>query len=712
MQACSPQVGGSTHLSDKYKLLLLVGVSPNGFSRNKLYKDGGKEAPVMSNGKIFNLKMEGDVPIVTFDMVGDVMNTWTEKAFESFHEILKILEKDETIKGAIFISGKPNNFFAGANLKMIEGMNEEKEITKMLDLFHDSFRRLTKLKYPTLAAINGHCLGGGLEFALACTVRIAKESKTTVIGLPECNVGLFPGGGGTQRLPRLIGYPAIELILKGRMLPGAKAYEAGIIDRLVPADGDLLEEAKSFLQEIISGTAELKRPEHDFSQVDAAAEQARQGVLKATRGRELPAHMLAIKSIQEGLKVPLDDALEIEKKNFVKVALSHEAKGSINTFFIKTMTDKPRSMMNRGFVPKPLKKAAVLGFGTMGRGIAIEILRNMQIPVIIKDIPEALDPGKAFLRKIFDGMAEKKRLKVPVDDLMNLITTTSEYTDEFKEVDIVVEAVFEDIKVKEQVYGELSEAVKDDCVISSNTSSIPITTMSQYVKNPERFGGTHFFSPVWLMQLVEVIKGEKTSQDTIDNLLNFAGMIRKRPLVCRDNPGFVVNALLFPYFLNSIKYIEEGNAIEKVDKALTRFGMPVGPVRLDDEVGIDVPYKAFIGMGIEQKTMKNMVEDGRLGLKKSGKGWFLKDGSVDPDALLLIDKKEPKERTEEEIQMELLTEMVKVGKDLLDRKIVEDPRMIDVGMIWGVGFPPDKGGPMKWSDLIGLSQKLFGKNFY
>ncbi len=666
----------------------------------------------MTDGKIFNLRMEGNVGIVTFDMVSDVMNTWTEEAFASFHEVLEIMEKDETIKGVIFISGKPDNFFAGANLKMIEEMNEEREIIKTIDLFHDSFRRLTKLKYPTLAAINGHCLGGGLEFALACTARIAKESKTTVIGLPECNVGLFPGGGGTQRLPRLIGYPAIELILQGKMLPAAKAHEAGIVDQLVPAAGDLLEESQSFMQEIISGTAELKRPEQDFSQVDAAAEQARQGALKATKGRELPAHMLAIRSIQEGLKVPLDDALEIEKKNFVEVVLSHEAKGSINTFFIKSMTDKPKSMMTGGFVPKPLKKAAVLGFGTMGRGIAIEILRNMQIPVIIKDIPEALEPGKAFLRKTFDGMAEKKRLKVPVDDLMNLITTTSEYTDEFKEVDIVVEAVFEDIKVKEQVYGKLSEVVKDDCVISSNTSSLPITTMSQYVKNPERFGGTHFFSPVWLMQLVEIIRGEKTNQDTIDNLLNFAALIRKRPVVCRDNPGFVVNALLFPYFLNSMKYIEEGNTIEKVDRAMTGFGMPVGPIRLNDEVGIDVTYKVFVGMGIEQKTMKNMVEDGRLGLKKSEKGWFLKDGSVDPDALLLIDKKEPKERTEEEIQMELLTEMVKVGKDLLDRKVVDDPRMIDVGMVWGVGFPPDKGGPMKWSDLIGLSEKLFGKSFY
>lgn len=666
----------------------------------------------MSNAKVFNLMVDGAVGIVTFDVVGEAMNTWTDAAFESFNEVLDSIEKEEALKGIIFISGKPNTFLAGANLKMIEEIEREEEMKQIAGLFHNSFNRLYALKVPTLAAINGHCLGGGLEFTLACTARIAKESKTTVIGLPEVNVGLIPGAGGTQRLPRLIGYPAVELILKGSMLSAAKAYETGIVDKLVPADGDLLEEAKTFLQDIIDGKAELKRPDYDFSGIDEVMAQALKGVLKVTRGREVPAPMTAIRSIQEGLKLPLEKALENEKELVTQLSLQNETKGTINTFFLKTLTDKPKGMMSRGFEPKPLKKAAVLGFGTMGRGITIDILRNMQIPVIVKDIPEALEPGKAFLRKIFEGMAEKKRLKVPVDDLMNLLTVTSDYSDDFKDVDIVVEAVFEDIKVKEQVYQELCDVVADDCIIASNTSSLPINAMSQYVSRPERFGGLHFFSPVWMMQLVEVVRGEKTAQDTIDNLLNFAASIRKRPIVCLDNPGFVVNAMLFPYISNAFQYVEEGNAIEKVDKSLMSFGMPVGPIRLTDEVGIDVPYKVFVGMGVEQTTLKNVVDDGRLGLRKSGKGFFLKDGSVDPDVLPLIAKREPKEMTEEEIQMGLLESMVQVGKDLLDRKIVNDPRMVDVGMIWATGFPPDKGGPLKWSDLIGLSDKLFGKNFY
>jgi 3-hydroxyacyl-CoA dehydrogenase len=254
--------------------------------------------------------------------------------------------------------------------------------------------------------------------------------------------------------------------------------------------------------------------------------------------------------------------------------------------------------------------------------------------------------------------------------------------------------------------------VKDDCVLATNTSSIPLIALEPYVTNPARFAGAHFFSPVWLMQLVEIIRGDKTSSDTIDNLLNFAGSIRKRPIICNDNPGFVVNAVLFPYFMDALDFVEKGNPVEKVDEAFVQFGMPLGPIRLTDEVGIDVSYNVIVGKGIEQNTLKNMVKDGRLGFKKSGKGFFLKDGSVDSEVRSLISYQEKLEMTAEEMQMKVFEDMVTIGKDLLKKGIVEDPRMIDIGMIWGTGFPPDKGGPMKWADLIGLSEKLFGKTFY
>ncbi len=666
----------------------------------------------MGYGNIFKLNREDELGIVTFDVSAEAMNTWTREAIDEAGSLIEALENATDLKGVIFISGKPENFHAGANLNLLNEMKDPEDTAKAIGVFHTLFKRLEALPYPTVAAIHGHCLGGGLEFALACTARIAKESKTTLIGLPECTLGIFPGGGGTQRLPRLIGYSAIELILKGKMLPAAKAHSAGIVDVLVSPEGDLLKKAIPFTKKIAAEPDTLQRKVQDFSQIDAIAEMARQEVLKVTRGREIPGPMLAIRAIQEGVKVTLEEGLEIERNLFVEAVLSNQAKGGIHTFFLKTLSDKPKNMMTRGFEPKPIYKVGVLGFGTMGRGIVIDILRNTQIPVVVKDVPEALDPGKGFVKRILEKLAEKNRLKAPVEDLMGRLSVTSEYGKDLKEADLIIEAVFEDLKVKKEVYGEISQILKDDCIIASNTSSIPLAAMAKYVSHPERFGGAHFFSPVWLMQLVEVIQGAETRRETVDNLLNFAALIRKRPIVCKDHPGFVVNAVLFPYFMKALEFLEAGNRIEAIDNAFTRFGMPVGPVRLMDEVGIDISYHVLKGKGMEQGTLKNVVGDGRMGFKKCGKGFFLEDGSVDPAVLPLISLKEKREMSAEKMQTEVLTEMVKIAASLLEKEIVSDPRMIDIGMIWGTGFPPDRGGPLKWADLIGLSQQLFGKTFY
>lgn len=666
----------------------------------------------MGNNKIFELKKEGDIGVVTIDVPGQPMNTWTEEAIKEFSSLLEDLGNAADLKGVVFISAKPGNFHAGANLNMLNKMTNKEDTTKSLDTFHSLFNGLESLSVPSVAAIEGHCLGGGLEFALACSARIAKDTKGTQIGLPECSLGIFPGAGGTQRLPRLIGIAAIEPILRGTVFPAIEAYKLGIVDELIPENEDLLANAKDFMNQIISGKKSIKRPPLDFSQIDQVAEIARQGVLKVTRGREIPGPMLAIKAMQEGLKASLQEGLKIEKNYFVEAVLSNQAKGSIHTFFLKTMSDKPRALMTKGFQPKPINKVAILGFGTMGRGIAIDVLRGTQMKLVVKDVPQALDPGKEFVKKILDGMAQKNKLKGSVDDVMNRLTVTSEYGDLFKDVDLVIEAVFEDLKVKEEVYGEICKVVSDSCIIATNTSSIPLDSMSPFVTGPERFAGLHFFSPVWMMQLVEIVRGAKTSQDTVDNLLNFADAIRKRPVICRDNPGFVVNAVLFPYFLAAMDFLETGNTIEEIDKAFLKFGMPVGPIRLTDEVGIDVCFNVLKGRKTKQDTLKNLVDAGRLGVKKSGKGFFLMDGAVDPEVLPLIARKGELRATHEEMQSKVLTAMITVGRDLLDRGIVDDPRMIDMGMIWGTGFPADRGGPLKWADLTGLSNELFGKSFY
>ncbi|MBW1787540.1 MAG: enoyl-CoA hydratase/isomerase family protein [Deltaproteobacteria bacterium] len=603
---------------------------------------------------VFPYEMDGKVAVVRFNVPEDPVNTWTQAAMKDFAALMDDLEaKKADIDGIIFISGKPGTFHAGANLKEVAEAEDMKGLDDMVTLLHGYLLRMENMGVPTLGAIHGPCLGGGYEFVLPMTARLATDSRKTVIGLPECTVGLFPGGGGTQRLPRLIGYPALELILQGRMVPPAKALELGMVDRLVPEGADLLAEAKQFMKEIIAGEADLKRPEHDFSDVDAVADMARQAVLKATRGREIPAPMLALKAMHEGLKQTLEEGLKTELKYFFQVNRVPECKGTINTFFLKTRTDKPASMLPRDFEPKPVKKIAMLGFGTMGRGIVIDILRHMQVPVVVKDLHEALEPGKAFVGKILQGMADKGRLKGSVEDRLARIVTVSEWTDDFNDVDLVIEAVFEDPALKAEVYGELCSRVSDDCLIASNTSSIPITALSKDVKNPGRFCGAHFFSPVWLMQLLEIIRTDSTMPETVNNLLNFCAAIRKRPVVCNDYPGFVVNAMLFPYMRRSFELVEEGVPILKVDEAITRFGLPVGPIRLCDEVGLDVLHSVFtksLGQA-PPATLDNVVKAGRLGRKKSGKGFFLEDGSVDPEVMPLIPVSDtPKDYEIEEIQ--------------------------------------------------------------
>jgi len=668
----------------------------------------------MGFGKIITLNIEEEIGIVTYNIPGTQVNTWSVEAMEEFFDLVNTIDKDTQLKGIIIISGKPNNFHSGGDLNFLESFTSREAMEQWLNRFYLGFNKFEELRIPSVAAIQGSCLGGGLEFALLCTGRIAIDAKTTVLGQPEVMVGLIPGGGGSQRLPRLIGLPAMDIILSGKSLSASKACEAGIVDRVVPTETDLLTEAKIFIKEIIAGTANLNRPLHDFSQIDEVAAAARKAVLKSSRGRELPAPLMAIKAIQEGVKLSLKEGLDIEKKYFMDVALSNEAKGSMHTFFLKTSTDKPLAMVPRDFQTKAINKVAVVGFGIMGRGIVIDILRNMQIPVVVRDLPEALEPGKKFIKKILDGFAEKKKIKIPVDDLMNLITVTSEIGDDFKDVDIVIEAITEDPKVKNQVYKDLCAVVPADCIICSNTSSIPITRLANSVTNPERFAGAHFFSPVWLMELLEIVKAEKTSQDTVYNLLFFAGAIKKRPIVCKDNPGFVVNAMILPYFLKMYDLLSQGVAIEKIDKAMMKFGFPVGPVRLIDEIGIDTHYNAFVAMGIDiPDILQRIIDDGRTGLKKCGKGIFLQDGSVDSDVLPLIGfEGDSFDMPIEEIQQVLYSQYVIKGKELVDMGIVDSPRLIDVGVIWGLGFPSEKGGPLKWADLTGLSEELFGKNIY
>lgn len=669
-------------------------------------------------GKAVDLLLDEKIAAIVLDDKENPMNTWTDDMYEGFlgaiYELKKRIRNKE-VDGVIIISDKEKTFHTGANLNKT-GKAEDSRVDKMRTIeFNQSvLNRLSKIGVPTLAAINGHCMGGGMELTLACDARIATDFAKTQIGLTETSVGLLPAGGGTQRLPRLIGYPAINLILDGKILTANQALEYGIVDKVVPAGCDLQEEAVKFIKDIINGKIKLKREKFDFSdELDKVLEEAKASELKKARGRLLPAPKAILQVFGEGLKLSLEDGLELEKQAFIVVNSSPECKGFINSFFLKGLTGDVRKLMTiKDFQPKEFNKFAVCGFGTMGRGIVVNALRDARIPVVVKDTPEALEAGKEFVRKTLEGLYAKNRIKVEPDELMKLLTFTESFDDNFKDVDIVVEAIYENLEAKYSLYKELCQVISDDCIIASNTSGIPLNTLAKGVDNPGRFCGMHFFSPVWIMELVEVVRGEKTKEETVNNALAFAGKLKKRPLVCNDNPGFVVNAVNVPFTRSGLQYIEEGNSIDKVNKAFQAFGFPVGPIKLIDEVGIDVIYFVYKNRGEEQKTLENMYNAGRYGLKKNGKGFFLQDGSVDPEALKLVAKRPSADRKEEDIPVDYLKAQIAIAKDLLDRKVVNDPAMVDIGIIYGTGYPKDKGGPLKWADLTGVSEEVYGKKFY
>lgn len=638
---------------------------------------------------------------------GKPIAEWAQESLQELDHWLDAVKAAE-VDGIVFAVDDERAFDLGASLSYFDALVSKGELNPLVDKAYKVCEKVMELPVPTVSAIAGPWLGAGMSFALACTARVMQDAKTASLGFPEGMFAMLPGMGGTQTLPRLIGYPALEMIVKGKVLMAAKARELGLVDVVIPAGKDILAEAAALVGQISRDPSLLSRQSFDFADVDVQADEVRKAVKKAYRGRQIPGLMLAIKAVQNGLKLPLKDALAVEKQCYLEAAVLPEARGAINSFYLQQKTNRPTTTIPKGYAPKPVNKVGIIGFGTMGIGIAADILRHMQIPVVVKDSQQGLANGRKALETVLN------RLKAPADKLMPLLIETTEYGSEFADVDLVIEAVYENLELKHQIYNDLSAVIKEDCIIASNTSTIPITRLAEKVNNPGRFVGAHFFSPVPWMDLLEVIRGEQTSQNTIYDTIAFAAAIRKRPLVCNDNPGFVVNAMLLPYFVKTFELLESGVSIADIDGAMLSFGMPVGPVRLIEEVGIDVPYNSFKAMGLTPpKTLENVVGAGRLGLKKSGQGFFLADGTVDPDVLPLIaSSNKHSEVTREEIGTMLFTAFVTEGNNLLQKKVVENHEAVDIGTIWGLGFPSEKGGPLKWSDLTGLSSRLFNKPFY
>jgi 3-hydroxyacyl-CoA dehydrogenase/enoyl-CoA hydratase/3-hydroxybutyryl-CoA epimerase/enoyl-CoA isomerase len=661
--------------------------------------------------------------VITFDKPDARANTLGYAIVGEFLKVLGEIKGRTDLTGLILKSGKPGMFIAGADLKEL-GMADPNKPDQIRTLIEHGLAipaMTESLPFPTAALIDGPCMGGGLEVALGYDVRLAGTSPKVEIGLPEVKIGLIPGWGGTQRLTRIIGpSQAAEMICAGETARAPRAKELGIVFDVVPSD-KLESEAKRVLTDLHKSGAWKQDRERRRQPVGLSEDQmqftfavARAMVLEKTKG-QLPAPIAALDAIEKGCNRPLEEGLKAETEAFLPLVGSPINRGLIAVFFMNQKVSKDPGVADATIQPRKVTRVGVLGAGIIGAGIAAAHVRKGVPAIVLDSNQQALEKGIAGIAAGFKGLVDKGRMKP--DDLVAALArlgTTSTLAS-LADCDVVIEAIVENEQAKTSLYKQLEPLLKPDAILASNTSTISITRMAQSLTKPERFAGMHFFNPVERMPLVEVIRGEKTSDATVVTLVALAKQIGKTPIVVKDGPGFLVNRILFPYLNESLLLLEEGATPREIDKAATAFGMPMGPITLYDVVGLDtslyagkVLQAAYPDRAVISKIIEDLVAAGRLG-QKSGAGFYkygkgLK-GDDDP-ALAPILAKHQREKhtfTTEELQQRLFLPMVNEASRVLAEGIVRDPVDLDMGLILGIGFPPWRGGLLRWADATGLT---------
>lgn len=646
------------------------------------------------------------------------MTTFTRETLEELKKaILEAVEHDKkaTAKGLVFFSHKPGVFLAGVDISVINGLKTEAEALRALDEAHSIFNALDDLKMPTVALVDGVCLGGGLELSLACKKIFISDNPKTALGLPEVMLGVLPGFGGTYRLPKKVGLTtAMDMILTGRQIRGKNALKIGLADAMLPTER-MQELAKTYLLEKKTGKKKTMKEEVQMAAMDnfltrkIIFQKAREKVLETSKGF-YPAPLKILEVLESGAGKSRSDYLALEAQAFAELSQSVQSKNLQHIFFL---TDNTKKLDNKDQLPN-IKKGAVLGAGVMGGGIAWLFANANQSP-IMKDItPAALELGLKQASQVFSGALKKRKM---TEDEFNRKMRSIEPTmgfEGFKAADLVVEAVVENMDLKKKVFAELETYVRPDTLLTSNTSSLSIEEMSKALKDSSRFAGLHFFNPVNKMPLVEIIRHEKSSKETIDTLVKWTLEVKKTPIVVNDGPGFLVNRILAPYLNEAAFLLEEGVSVEALDEAALNFGMPMGPCRLMDEIGIDVCVKVgkIMHDGLGERALPSELStklyDAKLLGKKNNKGFYLYDdkGKVigkNPEVAKILPAKKIR-KDEMEIQMRLFLPMVNEAAYIFADKIVDKASTVDVGMIYGTGFPPFRGGLCKWADQEGLDR--------
>jgi 3-hydroxyacyl-CoA dehydrogenase / enoyl-CoA hydratase / 3-hydroxybutyryl-CoA epimerase len=637
-----------------------------------------------------------------------------KETLEEINAALDSVHVDKNARGLILFSHKPDCFLAGMEVSVIQGLSSELEAISGCEQGQAIFNKIEDLKVPTMALVDGICLGGGLEMILCCDKIIASDNPKTAIGLPEVLIGVLPGFGGTYRLPKRVGLTtALDMILTGKQIRSKKAKQIGLVDEVMPAErllalsGDYLfknlARKKTFTETLTAKASD------NFLARKIIFQKAREQVLQNTKGF-YPAPLKILDHLEANYGKKRSTYLAKEAKAFAELSQTSQSKNLQHIFFLQ---DDAKKMAYTGDLKK-IEKGAVLGAGVMGGGIAWLFANNDQAP-IMKDINvQGLELGLKQSSEVFSKALKRK--KMSADEFQRKQRSISAQLDYsgFKNVDLVIEAVVENMDIKKKVFAEVEKQVSEDCLLTSNTSSLSVNEMAKALSKSERFAGLHFFNPVHKMPLVEIIRHDNVSEKTIQSLYKWALKVKKTPIVVNDCPGFLVNRILAP-FLNEAAYLlKEGVSIQDIDRAVLNFGMPMGACRLMDEVGLDVcAHVGEImekGLGERAKAcdLSHLAVEKKLLGKKNGQGFYLYDEAgkqLDVNgAMLDILPKKTQTMDETTIQMRVFLPMINEAANILDEKIVDSAATVDLGLIFGIGFPPFRGGLLRYADAEGLDR--------
>ena len=670
----------------------------------------------MSEQKAFSLKIdEQNIAWLAIDVPNEKMNTLQAAFADEMKEIFAQLKDTSGVKGMIIHSLKPDNFVAGADVRMLEACTTASEAEALAKQGQDLFQQLSDLPYPVVAAIHGPCLGGGLELALACDYRVCTDSDKTRLGLPEVQLGLLPGSGGTQRLPRLIGLlPSLDLILTGKQLRAKKAKKLGVVDACVP-ETVLLDVAKMHVEK---GKKKGKQKQSTKEKLMSGSglgrkfvfEQAAKKTNEKTRGN-YPATVAILEVIQHGLEKGFAQGQELEAKRFGELVMSSESKALRSIFFATTEMKKETGAEAE---PATVNKVGVLGGGLMGAGISHVSVAKAKVPVRIKDVSnDGVLNALNYNYKLFEKQRKRRIIsKAGLQSKMLQLSGGIDFTS-FNHIDVVIEAVFEDLDLKQTMVADIEANAKPETIFATNTSSLPIHKIAEKAERPENIVGLHYFSPVEKMPLVEVIPHETTSEETISTVVALAKKQGKTPIVVKDKAGFYVNRILAPYMNEAAHILLANEPIEQLDGALLDFGFPVGPITLLDEVGVDIGAKIMpilvneLGERFKgPDVFDTLLNDGRKG-RKTGKGFYTYKGKkkeVDKSVYKLLNLTPESKLSDNDIALRCVLPMLNEAVRCLDDGIIRSPRDGDIGAIFGIGFPPFLGGPFRYMDQFGLKE--------